>query len=198
MQGARVRVDASAKSGVALALGAELPPLEVRRRAMQAPLRKHAFTAARVEAAESRRGRVACEDEEEESSEKEAKQGKQASDQIVSIIREKRMAARPGNGIAPCTLSRSLVRSFFLLRASREALHKLITGGAAEQFATHAEDWSSCSSTAILSAAAEELGKLAQQRAYRENTGNTVRDWNASRADLQESLKLSRRRQFPR
>ena len=36
---ARVRVDASAKSGVALALGAELPPLEVRRRAMQAPLR---------------------------------------------------------------------------------------------------------------------------------------------------------------
>ena len=45
--------------------------------------------------------------------------------------------------------------------ASREALQKLIQFGNAEQFATHAEDWSACSSAAILNAAVEQLGKLA-------------------------------------
>ena len=49
--------------------------------------------------------------------------------------------------------------------ASREALQKLIQFGNAEQFATHAEDWSACSSAAILNAAVEQLGKLTQQRA---------------------------------
>ena len=44
--------------------------------------------------------------------------------------------------------------------ASREALQKLIQFGNAEQFATHAEDWSACSSAAILNAAVEQLGKL--------------------------------------
>ena len=49
--------------------------------------------------------------------------------------------------------------------ASREALQKLIQFGNAEQFATHAEDWSACSSAAILNAAVEQLGKLTQQQA---------------------------------
>ena len=79
--------------------------------------------------------------------------------------------------------------------ASREALQKLIQFGNAEQFATHAEDWSACSSAAILNAAVEKLGKLTQQRAYKDNVGTTVQDWNARRTELQESLKLARRRQ---
>ena len=58
--------------------------------------------------------------------------------------------------------------------ASREALTKLIQFGNAEQFATHAEDWSACSSAAILNAAVEQLGKLTQQRAYKDNVGTTV------------------------
>ena len=62
--------------------------------------------------------------------------------------------------------------------ASREALKKLIKFGNAEQFATHAEDWSVCSSAAILNAAVEKLGKLTQQRAYKDNVGNAVQDWN--------------------
>ena len=53
--------------------------------------------------------------------------------------------------------------------ASRETLQKLIQFGNAEQFATHAEDWSACSSAAILNAAVEQLGKLTQQRAYKDN-----------------------------
>ena len=57
--------------------------------------------------------------------------------------------------------------------ASREALQKLIQFGNAEQFATHAEDWSACSSAAILNAAVEKLGKLTQQRAYKDNVGTT-------------------------
>ena len=77
--------------------------------------------------------------------------------------------------------------------ASREALQKLIQFGNAEQFATHAEDWSACSSAAILNAAVEQLGKLTQQRAYKDNAGTTVQDWNARRTELQESLKLARR-----
>ena len=40
--------------------------------------------------------------------------------------------------------------------ASREVLQKLIQFGNAEQFATHAEDWSVCSSAAILNAAVEQ------------------------------------------
>ena len=80
--------------------------------------------------------------------------------------------------------------------ASREALQKLIQFGNAEQFATHAEDWSACSSAAILNAAVEQLGKLTQQRAYKDNAGTTVQDWNARRTELQESLKLARRRQL--
>ena len=80
--------------------------------------------------------------------------------------------------------------------ASREALQKLIQFGNAEQFATHAEDWSVCSSAAILNAAVEQLGKLTQQRAYKDNAGTTVQDWNARRTELQESLKLARRRQL--
>ena len=48
--------------------------------------------------------------------------------------------------------------------ASRETLQKLIQFGNAEQFATHAEDWSACSSAAILNAAVEQLGKLTQQQ----------------------------------
>ena len=80
--------------------------------------------------------------------------------------------------------------------ASREALQKLIQFGNAEQFATHAEDWSACSSAAILNAAVEQLGKLTQQRAYKDNVGTTVQDWNARRTELQESLKLARRRQL--
>ena len=75
--------------------------------------------------------------------------------------------------------------------ASREALQKLIQFGNAEQFATHAEDWSACSSAAILNAAVEQLGKLTQQRAYKDNVGTTVQDWNARRTELQESLKLA-------
>ena len=80
--------------------------------------------------------------------------------------------------------------------ASRETLQKLIQFGNAEQFATHAEDWSACSSAAILNAAVEQLGKLTQQRAYKDNAGTTVQDWNARRTELQESLKLARRRQL--
>ena len=81
--------------------------------------------------------------------------------------------------------------------ASREALQKLIQFGNAEQFATHAEDWSACSSAVILNAAVEnQLGKLTQQRAYKDNAGTTVQDWNARRTELQESLKLARRRQL--
>ena len=76
--------------------------------------------------------------------------------------------------------------------ASREALQKLIQFGNAEQFATHAEDWSACSSAAILNAAVEQLGKLTQQQAYKDNAGTTVQDWNARRTELQESLKLAR------
>ena len=63
--------------------------------------------------------------------------------------------------------------------ASREALQKPIQFGNAEQFATHAEDWSVCSSAAILNAAVEQLGELTQQRAYKDNAGTTVQDWNA-------------------
>ena len=73
--------------------------------------------------------------------------------------------------------------------ASREALQKLIQFGDAEQFATHAEDWSACSSTAILNAAVEKLGKLTQQRAYKDNVGTTVQDWNARRTELVADLR---------
>ena len=60
--------------------------------------------------------------------------------------------------------------------ASREALQKLIQFGNAEQFATHAEDWSVCSSAAILNAAVEQLGKLTQPKelTYKDNAGTTV------------------------
>ena len=43
--------------------------------------------------------------------------------------------------------------------ASREALNKLISSADVEHFAKHAEDWSTCSTTAVLAAAAEKLGK---------------------------------------
>ena len=55
--------------------------------------------------------------------------------------------------------------------ASREALNNLISNADVAQFATHAEDWSTCSSTAVLAAAADELGRLADQRAYVDNVG---------------------------
>ena len=47
--------------------------------------------------------------------------------------------------------------------ASREALNKLISSAEAEHFAKHAEDWSTCSTTAVLAAAADKLGKLTEQ-----------------------------------
>ena len=100
-------------------------------------------------------------------------------------------ALRPGGGAA-----RREPEEEDRVMASREALQKLIQFGNAEQFATHAEDWSACSSAAILNAAVEQLGKLTQQRAYKDNAGTTVQDWNARRTELQESLKLARRRQL--
>ena len=48
--------------------------------------------------------------------------------------------------------------------ASREALNKLINRAEVAQFATHAEDWSTCSTTAVLAASVDELGKLTEQR----------------------------------
>ena len=100
-------------------------------------------------------------------------------------------ALRPGGGAA-----RREPEEEDRFIASREAPRKPIQHGNAEQFATHAEDWSVCSSAAILNAAVEQLGKLTQQRAYKDNAGTTVQDWNARRTELQESLKLARRRQL--
>ena len=73
-------------------------------------------------------------------------------------------ALRPGGGAA-----RREPEEEGRVMASREALTKFIQFGNAEQFATHAEDWSACSSAAILNAAVEQLGKLTQQRAYKDN-----------------------------
>ena len=58
--------------------------------------------------------------------------------------------------------------------ASREALNKLISSAEVEHFAKHAEDWSTCSTTAVLAAAADKLGKLTEQRAFEDDTGNTA------------------------
>ena len=63
--------------------------------------------------------------------------------------------------------------------ASREALNKLINRAEVAQFATHAEDWSTCSTTDLLTAAADELGKLAEREAYVNDTG-TAADCQAS------------------
>ena len=79
--------------------------------------------------------------------------------------------------------------------ASREALNKLISTAEATSFASRAEDWSACSTTAVLTAAADQLGKLSEQRAYIDDVGNTRQDWRDRRADLQRCLVLSRRRQ---
>ena len=81
--------------------------------------------------------------------------------------------------------------------APREALNNLISSADVAQFATHAEDWSTCSSTAVLAAAAEELGRLAEQRAYVDDVGQTRPIWRERRADLQRCLVLTRRRQHP-
>ena len=79
--------------------------------------------------------------------------------------------------------------------ASREALNKLISSAEVEHSAKHAEDWSTCSTTAVLAAAADKLGKLTEQRAFKDDTGNTRRDWSDRRSDLKRCLVLSRRRQ---
>ena len=79
--------------------------------------------------------------------------------------------------------------------APREALNKLISSAEVEHFAKHAEDWSTCSTTAVLAAAADKLGKLTEQRAFKDDTGNTRRDWSDRRSDLKRCLVLSRRRQ---
>ena len=63
--------------------------------------------------------------------------------------------------------------------ASREALNKLINRAEVAQFATHAEDWSTCSTTDLLAAAADEPGKLAEREAYVSNTGTARADWTA-------------------
>ena len=80
--------------------------------------------------------------------------------------------------------------------ASREALNKLINRAEVAQFATHAEDWSTCSTTAVLAASVDKLGKLTEQRAYKDNIGTTRQDWLQRRADLRRCLVLSRRRQL--
>ena len=79
--------------------------------------------------------------------------------------------------------------------ASREALNNLLNNAEVAQFATHAEDWSTCSTTAVLAAAADELGRLADQRAYVDDVGRTREIWRERRADLQRCLVLARRRQ---
>ena len=76
--------------------------------------------------------------------------------------------------------------------ASREALNKLINRAEVAQFATHAEDWSTCSTTDLLTAAADELGKLAEREAYVNNTGTARAEWTARRSDLQRCLILAR------
>ena len=78
--------------------------------------------------------------------------------------------------------------------AAREALNKLISKADVQQFAIHAEDWSACSTTAVLAASADKLGELAEQRAYKDDVGRTRQDWRERRADLQRCLVLSRRR----
>ena len=84
--------------------------------------------------------------------------------------------------------------------AAREALNKLISNADVQQFAIHAEDWSACSTTAVLAASADKLGELAEQRAYKDDVGRTRQDWREAsrerRADLQRCLVLSRRRQL--
>ena len=80
--------------------------------------------------------------------------------------------------------------------AAREALNKLISNADVQQFAIHAEDWSACSTTAVLAASADKLGELAEQRAYKDDVGRTRQDWRERRADLQRCLVLSRRRQL--
>ena len=80
--------------------------------------------------------------------------------------------------------------------ASREALNNLLNNAEVAQFATHAEDWSTCSTTAVLAAAADELGRLADQRAYVDDVGRTREIWRERRADLQRCLVLARRRQL--
>ena len=68
--------------------------------------------------------------------------------------------------------------------AEREALNKLISNADVQQFAVHAENWSSCSTTAVLAASVDKLGKLTEQRAYKDDVGNTRQDWLKRRADL--------------
>ena len=80
--------------------------------------------------------------------------------------------------------------------AAREALNKLISNADVQQFATHAEDWSACSTTAVLAASADKLGELAEQRDYKEDVGRARQDWRERRAALQRCLVLSRRRQL--
>ena len=61
--------------------------------------------------------------------------------------------------------------------AAREALNKLISNADVQQFATHAEDWSACSTTAVLAASADKLGELAEQRGWgRVAAGSRARD----------------------
>ena len=43
--------------------------------------------------------------------------------------------------------------------SAREALNKLISNADVQQFAVHAEDWSSCSTTAVLAASVDKLGR---------------------------------------
>ena len=79
--------------------------------------------------------------------------------------------------------------------SAREALNKLISNADVQQFAVHAEDWSSCSTTAVLAASVDKLGKLTEQRAYKDDVGTTRQVWLQRRADLRRCLVLSRRRQ---